>query len=57
MNALAGGGTDVQGRGQREGGSKRNERVRSMPTPNFGSVLVEEGAAALLTVAARTVLV
>ncbi len=43
VNAVAGGGTDVQRRGQREGGSKRHERVRCMPTANFGSVLVEEG--------------
>jgi len=56
MRSVAGGGADVPRRGQREGGSKRNERVRSMPTPNFGSVLVEEGVAALLAVAARTVL-
>lgn len=46
VNAVAGGGTDVQRRGQREGGSKRHERVRCMPTANFGSVLVDEGVAA-----------
>ncbi len=46
----------------RDAGSARaavnamNGCARSMPTPNFGSVLVEEGVAALLAVAARTVL-
>jgi hypothetical protein len=45
VNVVAGSGTDVQRRGQREGGSKRHERVRYMPLANFGSVLVEEGMA------------